>query len=90
MKSSISNRGESPSDGHHQELLPLGRLSDQTGAWWREVQLHLLPVRYNSSKKYKDFITIGQNLNLNRTDNNNIGTNSAFGGCNPMPLPTIP
>ena len=42
-------------------------------------QLHPLP-RYNSSKKYKDFITIGQNLNLNRTDNNNIGTNSAFGG----------
>ena len=37
-------------------------------------------LRYNSSKKYKDFLTIGQNVYLNRTDNNNIGTNSAFGG----------
>ena len=37
-------------------------------------------VRYNSSKKYKDFLSIGQNLYINRTDNNNIGTNSAFGG----------
>lgn len=37
-------------------------------------------IRYNSSRKFKDFLTIGQNLYLNRTDNNNIGTNSAFGG----------
>ncbi|MGB0511271.1 MAG: SusC/RagA family TonB-linked outer membrane protein, partial [Flavobacteriales bacterium] len=37
-------------------------------------------MRYNSSKKVKDFLTIGQNLYLNRTQNNNIGTNSAFGG----------
>ena len=37
-------------------------------------------MRYNSSKKMKDFLTIGQNLYLNRTQNNNIGTNSAFGG----------
>ena len=37
-------------------------------------------MRYNSSKKIKDFLTVGQNLYLNRTQNNNIGTNSAFGG----------
>jgi TonB-linked SusC/RagA family outer membrane protein len=37
-------------------------------------------VRYNSSKDYAGFLKIGQNLYLNRTDNNNIGTNSAFGG----------
>ncbi len=37
-------------------------------------------LRYNSSKKVKGILTVGQNLYLNRTDNNNIGTNSAFGG----------
>ena len=37
-------------------------------------------MRYNSTKKVKDMLTIGQNLYLNRTQNNNIGTNSAFGG----------
>jgi len=54
---------------------------DQTGVIGGEKSNYTrYSVRYNSSKKYKDFITIGQNLNLNRTDNNNIGTNSAFGG----------
>jgi TonB-linked SusC/RagA family outer membrane protein len=37
-------------------------------------------LRYNSSKSVKGILTVGQNLYLNRTDNNNIGTNSAFGG----------
>ena len=37
-------------------------------------------MRYNSTKKVRDMLTIGQNLYLNRTQNNNIGTNSAFGG----------
>ena len=37
-------------------------------------------LRYNSTKKVKGILTVGQNLYLNRTDNNNIGTNSAFGG----------
>jgi TonB-linked SusC/RagA family outer membrane protein len=37
-------------------------------------------LRYNSTKKVKGIFTVGQNLYLNRTDNNNIGTNSAFGG----------
>jgi TonB-dependent starch-binding outer membrane protein SusC len=36
--------------------------------------------RVNSTKEIKDFITIGNSLYLNRTDNNNIGTNNAFGG----------
>ena len=37
-------------------------------------------LRYNSTKKVKGILTVGQNLYLNRTDNNNIGTNNAFGG----------
>ncbi len=37
-------------------------------------------LRYNSTKKVQDLLTIGQNFYLNRTQNNNIGTNSAFGG----------
>ena len=54
---------------------------DQTGVIGGEKSNYTrYSVRYNSSKKYKDFVTIGQNLNINRTDNNNIGTNSAFGG----------
>jgi len=36
--------------------------------------------RVNSTKKLKDYITVGHSLYLNRTDNNNIGTNNAFGG----------
>ena len=36
--------------------------------------------RVNSKKEIKDFLTIGNSLYLNRTDNNNIGTNNAFGG----------
>ncbi len=36
-------------------------------------------VRINSKKEINDYITIGENINLNRTDNNNIGTNNAFG-----------
>lgn len=37
-------------------------------------------LRVNSTKEVKDYITVGQSLYLNRTDNNNIGTNNAFGG----------
>jgi len=36
--------------------------------------------RLNSTKEIKDYVTVGQSLYLNRTDNNNIGTNSSFGG----------
>ncbi|MDC0580221.1 TonB-dependent receptor [Bacteroidia bacterium] len=36
--------------------------------------------RVNSTKKIKDYITVGNSLYLNRTINNNIGTNNAFGG----------
>lgn len=37
-------------------------------------------LRFNSTKKVQDVVTVGQNLYINRTQNNNIGTNSAFGG----------
>jgi len=36
--------------------------------------------RINSKKEIKKYITVGQSLYLNRTDNNNIATNNAFGG----------
>lgn len=37
-------------------------------------------IRFNSTKEFKKVLTIGQNLYINRTENNNIGTNNAFGG----------
>lgn len=37
-------------------------------------------VRLNSSKEINDYITIGENAYFNRTENQNIGTNNAFGG----------
>ncbi len=36
--------------------------------------------RANSTKKINDYITVGHSTYLNRTINNNIGTNNAFGG----------
>ena len=36
-------------------------------------------IRLNSTKKINDFFTVGENLYLNRTENQNIGTNNAFG-----------
>jgi len=36
-------------------------------------------LRVNSKKEINDYITIGENINVNRTQNNNIGTNNAFG-----------
>lgn len=36
--------------------------------------------RANSTKKINDYITVGHSAYLNRTINNNIGTNDAFGG----------
>lgn len=36
-------------------------------------------ARFNSTKKIKDFISIGQNLYINRTQNQNLATNNAFG-----------
>jgi len=36
--------------------------------------------RANSTKKLKDYLTIGNSLYINRSENNNIGTNDAFGG----------
>lgn len=36
-------------------------------------------VRVNSTKEINDYVTIGQNVNVNRIINNNIGTNNAFG-----------
>lgn len=37
-------------------------------------------VRLNSTKEINKYITVGQNAYFNRTVNNNIGTNNAFGG----------
>jgi len=36
-------------------------------------------VRINSKKEINDYITLGENLSFNRVDNQNIGTNNAFG-----------
>lgn len=36
-------------------------------------------IRINSTKDINDLISIGQNLYLNRTENQNLGTNNAFG-----------
>ncbi len=36
-------------------------------------------VRLNGSKDINKYITIGENINVNRIQNNNIGVNSAFG-----------
>ncbi|MEQ8473532.1 MAG: TonB-dependent receptor [Marinoscillum sp.] len=36
-------------------------------------------IRLNSTKKINDFFTVGENLYLNRTENQNIGVNNAFG-----------
>ncbi len=36
-------------------------------------------VRLNSTKEINDYITIGENAYFNRVDNQNIGTNDAFG-----------
>ena len=37
-------------------------------------------VRLNSTKEINEYITIGENAYFNRNQNNNIGTNDAFGG----------
>lgn len=36
-------------------------------------------IRLNSTKEINDFITVGENFYLNRTENQNIGVNNAFG-----------
>ncbi len=36
-------------------------------------------TRFNSSKKLNEWVTVGQNVYVNRVDNQNIGTNNAFG-----------
>ncbi|HCX24257.1 MAG: SusC/RagA family TonB-linked outer membrane protein [Flammeovirgaceae bacterium] len=36
-------------------------------------------IRLNSTKEINDYVTVGENLYLNRTENQNIGTNNAFG-----------
>ncbi len=37
-------------------------------------------IRLNSTKEINEYITIGENAYFNRNQNNNIGTNNAFGG----------
>jgi len=36
-------------------------------------------IRLNSTKKVNDYFTVGQNFYLNRTENQNLGVNNAFG-----------
>lgn len=36
-------------------------------------------IRLNSTKEINDYFTVGQNFYLNRTENQNLGTNNAFG-----------
>lgn len=37
-------------------------------------------VRLNTTQEVNDYITLGSNINVNRVDNQNLGTNNAFGG----------
>lgn len=36
-------------------------------------------IRFNSAKDINDYVSISQNMYINRTENQNIGTNNAFG-----------